>query len=137
MTGPHSRTPSQRLPSSSLISKERPCGWFAAPLPRSKGTAVYLLFQAYAVLILTPASGSRFSSFSPPELSTNTFTLPRRLKARKSWSSFHAVTRELHTFGADRGRGPALLGFERLPGGFLGIAVEFVQPAFPISVSIC
>ncbi|KAI6112449.1 hypothetical protein EDD16DRAFT_1805539 [Pisolithus croceorrhizus] len=42
---------------------------------------------------------------------------------------------ELHMFCADRGCAPALFGFERLPGGFFGIAVEFVRPAFPISHS--
>ncbi|KAI6100795.1 hypothetical protein EV401DRAFT_2080818 [Pisolithus croceorrhizus] len=42
---------------------------------------------------------------------------------------------ELHMFCADRGHAPALLGFERLPGGFFGIAMEFVRSAFPISQS--
>ncbi|KAI6022555.1 hypothetical protein EDC04DRAFT_2900835 [Pisolithus marmoratus] len=42
---------------------------------------------------------------------------------------------KLHMFCADRGCAPALLGFERLPGGFFGIATEFVQFAFPISQS--
>lgn len=42
---------------------------------------------------------------------------------------------ELHMFCADRGCAPALFGFERLPGGFFGIAMEFVRSAFPISYS--
>ncbi|KAI6133844.1 hypothetical protein EV401DRAFT_2252508 [Pisolithus croceorrhizus] len=40
---------------------------------------------------------------------------------------------ELHMFCVDRGYAPALLGFERLPGGFFCIAMEFVQSALPIS----
>ncbi|KAI6094094.1 hypothetical protein F5141DRAFT_1038270 [Pisolithus sp. B1] len=39
----------------------------------------------------------------------------------------------LHMFCADRGYAPALLGFERLPGGFFCIAMELVQSALPIS----
>ncbi|KAI5991380.1 hypothetical protein EDC04DRAFT_3148552 [Pisolithus marmoratus] len=42
---------------------------------------------------------------------------------------------KLHMFCADRGCAPALLGFERLPGGFFGTAMEFVQFAFPVSQS--
>lgn len=42
---------------------------------------------------------------------------------------------ELHMFCADRGCAPVIFGFERLPGGFFGIAMEFVQSAFPISHS--
>ncbi|KAI6136227.1 hypothetical protein F5141DRAFT_1288041 [Pisolithus sp. B1] len=42
---------------------------------------------------------------------------------------------DLHMFCADRGCAPALFGCERLPGGFFGIAMEFVRSAFPISHS--
>ncbi|KAI6113728.1 hypothetical protein EDD16DRAFT_1864824, partial [Pisolithus croceorrhizus] len=42
---------------------------------------------------------------------------------------------EPHMYCADRGCAPALLGFERLPGVFFGIAMEYVASAFPISVS--
>ncbi|KAI6098355.1 hypothetical protein EDD17DRAFT_226114 [Pisolithus thermaeus] len=42
---------------------------------------------------------------------------------------------ELHMFCADRGCAPALLGFERFPGGFFGIAMEFVECAIPIPAS--
>ena len=38
---------------------------------------------------------------------------------------------ELHMFCAQQGRAPALLGFEKLPGGFFGIAMEFVQSVSP------
>ena len=38
---------------------------------------------------------------------------------------------ELHIFCAKQGRAPALLGFERLPGGFFGIAMELVQIVSP------
>lgn len=40
---------------------------------------------------------------------------------------------ELHMFCADRGYAPTLLGFERLPGGFFCVAMEFFQSAFSIS----
>ncbi|KAI9569501.1 hypothetical protein HD554DRAFT_535796 [Boletus coccyginus] len=38
---------------------------------------------------------------------------------------------ELHMFCAKQRRAPALLGFERLPGGFFGIAMELVQSVSP------
>ncbi|KAI9455722.1 hypothetical protein HD554DRAFT_264198 [Boletus coccyginus] len=38
---------------------------------------------------------------------------------------------ELHIFCAEQGRAPALLGFERFPGGFFGIAMELVQIVSP------
>ncbi|KAI6042779.1 hypothetical protein EDC04DRAFT_2891623 [Pisolithus marmoratus] len=40
---------------------------------------------------------------------------------------------DLHMFCADRGCAPALFGFQRLPGGFYGIAMELIQSAVPIS----
>ncbi|KAI6113733.1 hypothetical protein EDD16DRAFT_1709361 [Pisolithus croceorrhizus] len=43
---------------------------------------------------------------------------------------------ELHMFCADRGYAPALLGFEKFPGGFFCVAMDFVQPAVPISRSL-
>ncbi|KAH0830118.1 hypothetical protein J3R83DRAFT_1456 [Lanmaoa asiatica] len=42
---------------------------------------------------------------------------------------------DLHTFCANRGCAPALLGFEKLPGGFFGIAMEFVESACQITQS--
>ncbi|KAH0836381.1 hypothetical protein J3R83DRAFT_7959 [Lanmaoa asiatica] len=42
---------------------------------------------------------------------------------------------ELHTLCANRGCAPVLLGYERLPGGFRGIAMEFAESAFAISGS--
>ncbi|KAI6094093.1 hypothetical protein F5141DRAFT_1017916, partial [Pisolithus sp. B1] len=43
---------------------------------------------------------------------------------------------ELHMFCADRRYAPALLGFEKLPGGFFCVAMDLVQPALPISHSL-
>jgi hypothetical protein len=42
---------------------------------------------------------------------------------------------ELHTFCADQGCAPALLGCERLPGGFFGVAMEYIKSAHPITES--
>ncbi|KAI5995801.1 hypothetical protein F5J12DRAFT_855031 [Pisolithus orientalis] len=39
---------------------------------------------------------------------------------------------ELHKFCADRKHAPALLGFQRLPGGYFGIAMEYLKTATPI-----
>ena len=40
---------------------------------------------------------------------------------------------DLHTFCAARGFAPKLLGFERLPGGFFGVAMEFFEDASPFT----
>lgn len=42
---------------------------------------------------------------------------------------------DLHTFCAKLGCAPPLLGFQRLPGGFFGIAMEFINDAVQISDS--
>ncbi|KIN96087.1 hypothetical protein M404DRAFT_1007040 [Pisolithus tinctorius Marx 270] len=41
---------------------------------------------------------------------------------------------ELHKFCADRKHAPTLLGFQRLPGGYFGIAMEYLKTATPISL---
>jgi hypothetical protein len=42
---------------------------------------------------------------------------------------------ELHSFCADKGHAPSILGYERLPGGWYGVAMEFVDPSTSITKS--
>ena len=42
---------------------------------------------------------------------------------------------ELHHFCAESGHAPPILAFERLPGGWYAVAMEFIESGFPITAS--
>jgi hypothetical protein len=42
---------------------------------------------------------------------------------------------ELHSYCANKGHAPLMLGYERLPGGWYGVAMEFVDPSTSITKS--
>lgn len=87
-----------------------------------------------AILTTTSTSNSRFSITLVDERHADTCTPPKSPRAPLKVMKFsRSYCADLHSLCSERGRAPKLLGFQRLPGGWFAIAMEYLSDAIGIA----